>query len=190
MLRRYNLGFPQTYLLGSFVDYAQRPQEIRFYLRKKRIDPLWRPQPFSVLLQGFCNSPLPAEIRALARLQLPGLSSRRPLSGPCLLRRGRIGPTPLIWKRSCGLTTWSWPFKCFVCLRRCNTGTPPPSAGSFGGLRQNGSSEAIATFWSCCRNTLGSEPRPMYDRWSDRLCKSSEFRSSENTGDLTILNGN
>jgi len=35
-----------------------------------------------------------------------------------------------------------------------------------------------------------SEPRPLYDHWSDRLCKSSEFALAENTGDLVILNEN
>jgi hypothetical protein len=41
MLRRYNWGFPQTYLLGRFVEFGQRCQEIRFRLRIERSLALW-----------------------------------------------------------------------------------------------------------------------------------------------------
>src|SRR5881275_3139814 len=81
VFRRCEWVFSQTYLLGRVVKYAQRTQEILFHLRKKRLDSLRRAESVSGILQEFANSSLPASFGSLARLRLPGLSSRRPVSG-------------------------------------------------------------------------------------------------------------
>src|SRR6058998_3586086 len=91
VFRRCEWVFSQTYLLGRVVKYAQRTQEILFHLRKKRLDSLRRAESVSGILQEFANSSLPARFGSLARLRLPGLSSRRPVSGSRVFHRGGSG---------------------------------------------------------------------------------------------------
>src|SRR5438094_8271933 len=91
VFRRCEWVFSQTYLLGRVVKYAQRTQEILFHLRKKRLDSLRRAESVSGILQEFANSSLPASFGSLARLRLPGLSSRRPVSGSRVFHRGGSG---------------------------------------------------------------------------------------------------
>src|SRR6266545_2014991 len=55
------------------------------------------------------------------------------------------GPMPPTWKRSCGPTTWFWLSSFFVCPKKFVIGISLRFAANFGGCRQNGSSETIAT---------------------------------------------
>src|SRR5947208_16988179 len=89
VFRRCEWVFSQTYLLGRVVKYAQRTQEILFHLRKKRLDSLRRGESVSGILQEFANSSLAASFGSLARLRLPGLSSRRCVSGSRVFHRAR-----------------------------------------------------------------------------------------------------
>jgi hypothetical protein len=86
--RQRDWRFSQSSPLGTFVRHAQRPVKVPFRLRKKRSDSLWRPQFVSRLLSRICNSSLSATGGSLARLRLPGVSSRRLVLGPCLLHCG------------------------------------------------------------------------------------------------------
>src|SRR5579864_5441444 len=91
-LNQCNGDFSQTYLLGSFVRNAQRSAKIRFQLRKKRLDSLWRPQLVSLLLSRICNTPFFAADGCLARIRSPRVPPSRSFSVPCLFDCGGVGP--------------------------------------------------------------------------------------------------
>src|SRR5262245_66424202 len=61
-------GFSQTYFLSRVVKDAKRPPKVSFFIRKNGLNPLWWTEPSAVILQISGLTPLPATLRALARL--------------------------------------------------------------------------------------------------------------------------
>src|SRR5215468_490812 len=81
-------GFSQTYFLSRVVKDAKRPPKVSFFIRKNGLNPLRWTEPSALTLQIFGLTPLPATLRALARLLVPGLSSCGSFSGSPLCHCG------------------------------------------------------------------------------------------------------
>ena len=160
----------EAYHFDTVMRNAKRSKKISFSLRKSGSNSLWWTQPFSPILQISCCAPLPATLRALARLSSPRISSCRPFHRSCTGHYGWNRP-----HREYPVPNPQWTYPSAL---RANQLSPPRHFRNFPmALRPQ---DRAPSSRRCCRSAGGSLLMSAKSASTDAACANETVTQKSN----------